>query len=234
MIIIVGQNEISLKLRDAARAADVDCEVLETAEQASGDYDLVILNTTGDEDVRRNEVAVLLKNTTAPLAVRVRLEYVCGYARDMEEKNRIVGIRTMENEFIGRYVELIRPFDTDDDTYNNARKALAAFNEHIAEVPDIRGGIFYRMMPLTPNMGACLITEGILTEDVDKSMRYGANIKRPPLQMADELGLDLLLETLTDIYTETGRPAYRPSPLLKQMVNAGRLGKKSGRGFYEY
>ena len=210
------------------------CTVVEDVVSLPAACDLVILNTASDLKGRLAEIAQIEEKTSAPIAVRVRMEYVCNYTKDMADKTRIVGIRTMEDEFIGQYIELTRSFDTSDETYEKVLGILSSFNAHVASVPDVRGGVYYRIMPLTINMGACLIEEGNSAEDVDKSMRFGANIKRPPLQAADELGLDVVLEVLTDIYNETGRPAYRPCPLLKQMVNAGRLGKKSGRGFFEY
>ncbi len=234
MVIIIGENNVSLKLQTAAKDRGTDCLVVKTPDQISDACELVILNTDSNVEDRRKEIAAVLEKTTAPVAVRVRLEYVCSYCRDIDLPGRIVGIRTMEEDFIGQYIELVRTFDTDDDVCEKAKEVLARFNDRVACIPDVRGGIFYRILPVTANTGAFLISEGVVTEDIDKTMRYGGNFKRPPLEAADELGLDLYLDVLTDIYQETGRPAYRPSPLLKQMVNAGRLGKKSGRGFYEY
>ena len=234
MIAIIGKNPVSETLCAAAEAAGQVCTVVESVADLPAECDLAILNSASDLNGRLAEIAQLEAKTAAPIAVRLRMEYACSYTKDMADKTRLVGIRTMEDEFIGQYVELTRSFDTSDETYEKVLNLLTSFNAHVATVPDVRGGIYYRIMPLTINMGACLIAEGNSAEDVDKSMRFGANIKRPPLQTADELGLDVVLEVLTDIYNETGRPAYRPCPLLKQMVNAGRLGKKTGRGFFEY
>ena len=234
MITIIGKNDISLKLKDAAVAAGLEADVIESTDALSAQSELVILNTQGDLAARQKEVAALTEKTDAPIAVRIDLDYACALTKEAAKKSNVVAIRTMEDEHIGEYIELTRTFDTDDVAYDKAKEILKAFNGRVAEVPDIIGGIFYRIMFLNCNMGAFLVSEGVTVTDVENSMRYGANIKRPPLQIADEIGLDRVLEILTVLYRETGRPAYRPCPLIKQMVNAGRLGKKSGEGFYKY
>lgn len=234
MIYIVGENKRSHLLGEAAVKAGHEVMLWCSVEDVQGECDLVILNTEENLEARQAEVAALEKKVSAPIAVTISLNYACAMAKDAAEKNRIVGIRTMEDECIGEYVELTKTFDTDADTYAKVLELLKTFNERVAEVPDIIGGIFYRIAFLYSNMGAFLVSEGVTVVDVDNSIRYGNNIKRPPLQIADEVGLDRVLEILTVLYKETGRPAYRPSPLIKQMVNAGRLGKKSGQGFYRY
>lgn len=234
MIYIIGENTRSQKLKAAAEETCLSAEILSYADEVQGNCDLVILNTEETLESRQAEVAMLAEKTSAPIAVTISLNYACAMAKDAADKSRIVGIRTMEEDCIGEYIELTRTFDTDEAVYEKVLKILKAFNARVAEVPDIIGGIFYRIGFLYSNMGAFLVSEGVTVVDVDNSIRYGNNIKRPPLQLADEVGLDRVLEILTVLYRETGRPAYRPSPLIKQYVNAGRLGKKSGQGFYKY
>ena len=234
MIYIIGENKRSELLKAAAEKSGLAAEILSYAEEVQGNCDLVILNTEEVLESRQAEVTALVEKTSAPIAVTISLNYACAMAKDAADKSRIVGIRTMEEDCIGEYIELTKTFDTDAAVYEKVLKTLKAFNTRVAEVPDIIGGIFYRIGFLYSNMGAFLVSEGVTVVDVDNSIRYGNNIKRPPLQLADEVGLDRVLEILTVLYRETGRPAYRPSPLIKQYVNAGRLGKKSGQGFYKY
>lgn len=234
MIYIIGENKRSALLKAAAEKACLSAEILSYADEVQSDCDLVILNTAEELESRQAEVAMLAEKTSAPIAVTISLNYACAMAKDAADKSRIVGIRTMEEDCIGEYIELTKTFDTDAAVYEKVLKILKAFNARVAEVPDIIGGIFYRIGFLYSNMGAFMVSEGVTVVDVDNSIRYGNNIKRPPLQLADEVGLDRVLEILTVLYRETGRPAYRPSPLIKQYVNAGRLGKKSGQGFYKY
>lgn len=234
MIYIIGENKRSALLKAAAEKAYLSAEILSYADEVQSDCDLVILNTAEELESRQAEVAMLAEKTSAPIAVTISLNYACAMAKDAADKSRIVGIRTMEEDCIGEYIELTKTFDTDAAVYEKVLKILKAFNARVAEVPDIIGGIFYRIGFLYSNMGAFMVSEGVTVVDVDNSIRYGNNIKRPPLQLADEVGLDRVLEILTVLYRETGRPAYRPSPLIKQLVNAGRLGKKSGQGFYKY
>ena len=234
MIYIIGENKRSALLKAAAEKACLSAEILSYADEVQSDCELVILNTEEVLESRQAEVAMLAEKTSAPIAVTISLNYACAMAKDAADKNRIVGIRTMEEDCIGEYIELTKTFDTDEAVYEKVLKILKSFNARVAEVPDIIGGIFYRIGFLYSNMGAFMVSEGVTVVDVDNSIRYGNNIKRPPLQLADEVGLDRVLEILTVLYRETGRPAYRPSPLIKQYVNAGRLGKKSGQGFYKY
>ena len=234
MIYIIGENKRSALLKAAAEKACLSAEILSYADEVQSDCDLVILNTAEELESRQAEVAMLAEKTSAPIAATISLNYACAMAKDAADKSRIVGIRTMEEDCIGEYIELTKTFDTDAAVYEKVLKILKAFNARVAEVPDIIGGIFYRIGFLYSNMGAFMVSEGVTVVDVDNSIRYGNNIKRPPLQLADEVGLDRVLEILTVLYRETGRPAYRPSPLIKQYVNAGRLGKKSGQGFYKY
>lgn len=234
MIYIIGENTRSRLLKAAAEKAGLAAEILSYAEEVQDGCDLVILNTEEVLESRQTEVAALAEKTSAPIAVTISLNYACAMAKDAADKSRIVAIRTMEEDCIGEYIELTKTFDTAPAVYEKVLGILKVFNTRVAEVPDIMGGIFYRIGFLYSNMGAHLVSEGVTVVDVDNSIRYGNNIKRPPLQLADEVGLDRVLEILTVLYRETGRPAYRPSPLIKQLVNAGRLGKKSGQGFYRY
>ena len=234
MIYIVGENKRSALMKEAAEKAGIVAKIVCCEEEACGDCELIILNSEEILEDRQAEVAALAEKTTAPIAVTISLNYACAMAKDAVDKRRIVAIRTMEDEGIGEYIELTKTFDTDESVYAKVLEILKTFNARVAEVPDIMGGIFYRISFLYSNMGAHLVSEGVTVVDVDNAIRYGNNIKRPPLQLADEVGLDRVLEILTVLYRETGRPAYRPSPLIKQYVNAGRLGKKSGQGFYQY
>ena len=234
MIYIIGENKRSILLQKAAANNGVETEIYGGVEDIKGKCELIILNTEEVLERRQAEVAMLAEKTSAPIAVTISLNYACAMAKDAADKTRIVAIRTMEDECIGEYIELTKTFDTDEAVYAKVLEILKSFNTRVAEVPDIIGGIFYRIAFLYSNMGAHLVSEGVTVVDVDNSIRYGNNIKRPPLRIADEVGLDRVLEILTALYRETGRPAYRPSPLIKQLVNAGRLGKKSGQGFYQY
>ena len=234
MIYIIGENKRSILLQKAAANNGVETEIYGGVEDIKGKCELIILNTEEVLERRQAEVAMLAEKTSAPIAVTISLNYACAMAKDAADKSRIVAIRTMEDECIGEYIELTKTFDTDEAVYAKVLEILKSFNTRVAEVPDIIGGIFYRIAFLYSNMGAHLVSEGVTVVDVDNSIRYGNNIKRPPLRIADEVGLDRVLEILTALYRETGRPAYRPSPLIKQLVNAGRLGKKSGQGFYQY
>jgi 3-hydroxybutyryl-CoA dehydrogenase len=130
--------------------------------------------------------------------------------------------------------ELVKTMETDEAAYQAARAAFAPLVERVVDAPDALGGIYYRMLPLMPNISARLVDQGTTAEDIDKGMRYGTNFSRLPLRMADAFGLDNIVRLLEDIYQETKNQAFRPHPRLLAMVAAGKLGVKSGEGFYRY
>ena len=102
-------------------------------------------------------------------------------------------------------------------------------------VSDTPGFATSRFIAVLMNEGIHAYAEGIASaEDIDKSMRLGMNHPMGPLELADFVGLDTLLYVLENLYREYGDPKYRPPLLLRQMVRAGHLGRKSGKGFYNY
>ena len=131
-------------------------------------------------------------------------------------------------------VELVNTMETDPGIYQSARAIFAPLTERVVNAPDALGGIYYRLLPLMPNISARLVEQGTKAEDIDKGMRYGTNFSRLPLRMADQFGLDNILRLLEGIYEETKNQAFRPHPYLRAMVDAGKLGVKSGEGFYRY
>jgi 3-hydroxybutyryl-CoA dehydrogenase len=151
------------------------------------------------------------------------------------EPERFLGMHFFNPVPAMKLVELIAGEFTSEETLGRAK----SITEHIGKTPvmvrDSPGFIVNRILIPEINEACFLLFEGVATtEDVDNAMKLGANHPMGPLELGDLIGLDVCLNIMDMLYSETGDPKYRPCPLLKRMVAAGKLGRKSGRGFYKY
>lgn len=132
-------------------------------------------------------------------------------------------------------VEIVRGLETSDVTVGALRTVASAAGKTPVVVRDSPGFIVNRMLIPMINEAVGLVGAGVAgRDDVDTSMRLGASHPLGPLQLADLIGLDVCLDIMEALHRDLGEDRYRPAPLLRTMVAAGRLGRKSGRGFYEY
>lgn len=157
-------------------------------------------------------------------------------AKDVKKKDRIIGMHLMNPATIMPLIEVIRAKTTSDRTF----KICWDLCERLGKTPieakrDSPGFIMNRIMGPAINEAIFALSEGLGTaEDIDKALELGGPYKMGPLKVADLIGLDVLLNILEILYQEFGDSKYRPCPLLKEYVDSGRLGRKSGKGFYEY
>ncbi len=133
-----------------------------------------------------------------------------------------------------KLVEIVRGLDTSDETYAIAKHAAETMRKEVVEVNEFPGFVTSRMNCLIGNEAMNMLMEGVASaEDIDKAMKLGLNHPMGPLELADLVGLDTRLRNMEYLYQTLGEK-YRPCPLLIKYVKAGRLGKKSGNGFYKY
>ncbi|WP_346207499.1 3-hydroxyacyl-CoA dehydrogenase [Caldifermentibacillus hisashii] len=133
-----------------------------------------------------------------------------------------------------KLIEIVRGLETSDETVQFAKEVVTKLKKEYVEVNEFPGFITSRMNCLIGNEAMNMLMEGVASaKDIDKAIKLGLNHPMGPLELADLVGLDTRLRNMEYLYQTLGEK-YRPSPILVKYVKAGRLGRKSGRGFYEY
>ena len=134
-----------------------------------------------------------------------------------------------------KLVEVIRGEYTSDATVTSIESLLNQLSKHAVILPESPGFVVNRLLFPMINEAIILLSDGIADpKTIDSCMKLGANHPMGPLELADMIGLDVCLSILETLVFETGDNKYRPAPLLRRYVRAGKLGKKSGTGFYNY
>ncbi len=212
------------------------------------------IDTTLDmEDLQTCDVIIeaVIEDAEIKKEVFRELEEVCGPDTVFATNTSTIPITELASvterpeKFIGMHffnpvpmmdlVEVIRGFETVDETRDVIFSLAEEIDKEPVEVKDSPGFAVNRI--LIPMINEAIFTyhEGIASkEDIDKMMKLGANHPMGPLELADMIGLDVVLEIMEVLHDELGEPKYRPCPLLRKMVRAKKLGRKSGEGFYEY
>ena len=171
--------------------------------------------------------AVLASNTSSISITRL--------AACTRRPEAVVGMHFMNPVPVMRLVEIIRGLESSSSTLQRTRDLALNLEKVPVEVRDFPGFVANRLLLPMLNEAMFTVMEGVAEiEAVDQVMKLGLNHPMGPLQLADLIGLDVCLDILNVLCEGYRGPKYRPCPLLQQMVDAGRLGRKSGRGFYEY
>jgi 3-hydroxybutyryl-CoA dehydrogenase len=211
--------------------------------QTSKDYealknsDIVIEAATEKEEIKKEimkKVSPLLK-PSAMIASNTSSISITRLGAATDRPSKFIGIHFMNPVPVMQLVELIRGLATDDETFNAAKALADRLGKTTATAEDFPAFIVNRILLPMINEAIYTLYEGVGSVDsIDTAMRLGANHPMGPLELADFIGLDVCLSVMQVLYDGLADSKYRPCPLLVKYVEAGWLGKKTKRGFYDY
>jgi len=200
-------------------------------------HDLVIEAVFEDEALKRETWAALTRSADADaiFATNTSSISITGLATATDRPARFIGLHFFSPVPVMRLIEIIRGLETDDETYEACRGFAQDLGKTVIESKDMPGFLVNRMLGPFINEAVFTLMESTGTaEDIDTGAKLGLNHPMGPLELADFVGNDVMLGVLDVLYRGFGDPKFRAAPLLRQMVTAGHLGRKTGRGFYRY
>jgi 3-hydroxybutyryl-CoA dehydrogenase len=225
------------KLDENDAAAIRDRIALTTDVARVADADLVVEAVPEDERLKLEVIAAIGQAVSerAIIASNTSSIPITQLAHVVTRPERVVGLHFFSPVPVMRLVEIVIALDTDRETVDAVRAFAIALGKTPIETKD-RSGFIVNMLLVPYLMAAVrMFEDGFATrEDIDAGMQLGCGHPMGPLTLSDFIGLDVLYAIGVSLYDEFKRDEYAPPPLLKRMVASGRLGRKSGRGFYEY
>jgi 3-hydroxybutyryl-CoA dehydrogenase len=208
-----------------------------TEMEALADADLIVEAVTEDVGVKRDVFRQLdeLTKPEAILASNTSSISITKLGSATRRPQQVIGMHFMNPVPVMKLVEIIRGIATSDETYQLVHDLTLKLDKTPLECNDMPGFVSNRVLMPMINEAIFALYEGVATrESIDGIMKLGMNHPMGPLTLADFIGLDVCLAILNVLHEGLGDPKYRACPLLKRYVDAGWLGRKTGRGFYEY
>lgn len=200
------------------------------------DADLVIEAATENVEIKLqifqkldeivNERTILASNTST-----ISITKIAGATK---HPDRVIGTHFFVPPPAMKLLEVTPGLLTSDETIQTVYDFAKVIGKEVVQATDTSGFLVNRILVPMQNEAIFMVQEGHRPEDVDRAMKLGANLPMGPLELTDYAGLDTVLAVMTQMYEDLGDPKYRPCPLLRTMVHAHLLGRKTGQGFYTY
>ncbi len=233
----LARQVVSGRISEKDRKAATGRLSTTTSFEDLADVDLIIESATENETVKRKiftDVCAFLK-PEAFLATNTSSISITRLAAATDRPERFIGMHFMNPVPLMELVELVRGIATGDETFEAAKAFAAKLGKKVAVSEDFPAFMVHRILLPMINEAIYTLYEGVGTvEAIDTAMRLGANHPMGPLQLADFIGLDTCLQIMQVLHDGLADSKYRPCPLLVKYVEAGWLGRKTNRGFYDY
>lgn len=223
---------------DQAEADKIMSNVSTTVDLAPlADCDLIVEAILENVQIKKDTFAELDKicKPETIFASNTSSISITEIASATKRTDKFIGMHFFNPATVMKLVEVIRGFGTSDETFNIIKDLSVAIGKTPVEVQEGPGFVVNRVLIPMINEAITILEDGIASAaDIDTAMKLGANHPMGPLALGDLIGLDVCLNIMNVMYSETGDSKYRPAYLMKKMVRAGKLGRKTGEGFFSY